>query len=74
MNLVDKLTFEILNEFEELLNVKNINIPSKDREGKKEEARIFSLILGGLPSADLRGNSFFERIKTAQILWFPLIL
>ena len=36
-----RIAIEILNEFEELLNEKNITIPSDDREGGDEEARLF---------------------------------
>ena len=32
---------KVLNEFEELLDCHNINIPDEDREGHPTEARIF---------------------------------
>ena len=35
------IAIAIIGKFEELLNEKNITIPSKDREGNPEEARIY---------------------------------
>lgn len=36
-----EIAIEILEEFEDLLEGKNITIPSEDREGNEEEARIY---------------------------------
>ena len=36
-----KLSFEIMCQFEEFLNERNITIPDTHREGESEEARIY---------------------------------
>jgi len=36
-----QLAIDIIDEFENLLDEKNITIPSRDREGGKDEARIY---------------------------------
>ncbi len=41
MEQARKKAIKILDEFEELLEEKNITIPDEDREGNKEEARIY---------------------------------
>lgn len=38
-----KLAIKLLNEFEELLDRHEINIPDDSREGVKEEARIYGI-------------------------------
>ena len=40
-DLFKSTTIDILDLFEELLNFKNITIPSDDREGLPEEARLY---------------------------------
>lgn len=41
MEKAREIAIEIIDEFEELLEGYKINIPSKDREGNPEEARIY---------------------------------
>jgi hypothetical protein len=36
-----RIAIRILDEFEELLDEKNVTIPSSDREGREEEARLY---------------------------------
>lgn len=36
-----QIAIDILDEFEELLEAKNITIPSQDREGNESEARLY---------------------------------
>jgi len=38
-----QLAINIISEFEELLEENNLTIPDKDREGNKEEARIYGI-------------------------------
>jgi hypothetical protein len=41
MEKAREIAIKIIDEFEELLEAKNITIPSEDREGNVEEARIY---------------------------------
>ena len=36
-----RIAIRILDEFEDLLDEKNVAIPSSDREGREEEARLY---------------------------------
>jgi CRISPR/Cas system CMR-associated protein Cmr3 (group 5 of RAMP superfamily) len=36
-----RIAIRILDEFEDLLDEKNVTIPSSDREGREEEARLY---------------------------------
>ncbi len=38
-----EIVTEILGQFEELLEYHNITIPSEEREGREEEARIYGI-------------------------------
>lgn len=43
MNKEREIAIEIIQEFEDLLEGHEIDIPDKDREGNKEEARIYGI-------------------------------
>ena len=49
-NINKELSTEIIDEFEELLNDKNISVPDKNREWTEDEARIFGETYNNLES------------------------
>jgi len=46
-----RVAIRILDEFEELLDEKNVTIPSSDREGREEEARLYGWEYSSLEGA-----------------------
>jgi DNA-binding Lrp family transcriptional regulator/DNA-directed RNA polymerase subunit M/transcription elongation factor TFIIS len=65
------VAIQILDEFEELLERKNVSIPSDDREGSKEEARLYGKEYYDLEEAIIRILNRNNKLRTEEGM-FPV--
>ena len=72
-----ELAFAIIGDFEELLDEKDITIPSNDREGREEEARIYGteyyLLEDAITDILVKGSVRTGKIAQARDMAFRII-
>ncbi|HOW71920.1 MAG TPA: hypothetical protein PKY77_15075 [Phycisphaerae bacterium] len=72
-----ELAFAIIGDFEELLDEKDITIPSNDREGREEEARIYGteyyLLEDAITDILSKGSRRTGKIAQARDMAFRII-